>query len=146
MEYAMSWSDWREINQPAGYEDCAVYRIRLASAKGAASINRFLGTDTQGLLWIGEAIDFDRRRQRFVRGVKHGKVHAGAKLLHRLENVTSLKAIYPGYAYQYSFRKIGSKEEAKSCEERLIKTYVKQFGEAPPLNSIIPKRDEEEGW
>ena len=142
----MSWSDWREINQPAGYEDCAVYRIRLASAKGAASINRFLGTDTQGLLWIGEAIDFDRRRQRFVRGVKHGKVHAGAKLLHRLENVTSLKAIYPGYAYQYSFRKIGSKEEAKSCEERLIKTYVKQFGEAPPLNSIIPKRDEEKGW
>ena len=38
----MGWSDWKAIEEPAGYEGSAVYKVRLTWANGPASIPRFL--------------------------------------------------------------------------------------------------------
>ena len=51
-ETAMGWSDWKAIEEPAGYEGSAIYKVRLTWANGPASIPRFLDVDTDGLLCI----------------------------------------------------------------------------------------------
>jgi hypothetical protein len=142
----MGWSDWKAIEEPAGYEGSAVYKVRLTWANGPASIPRFLDVDTDGLLCIGETEDFDRRRRRLVRGLRKGRGHSEGNLLHIVERYSSLGKVYPGCTYEYSFLRVDSKETATATEERLIKEYVRRFGEPPPLNSNIPGRYGAEGW
>ena len=54
--------------------------------------------------------------------------------------VSSLPTKYPEREYEYSFTRVDSKGQAKAMEEELLKTYLKQFGELPPLNSVLPNR------
>ncbi len=72
--------------------------------------------------------------------------HSEANLLHRLQKSTRLKRCFPEAEYQYSFRAARTESQAKRIEEALIKSYVKRYGEVPPLNSAIPNRYRERGW
>ena len=134
-----SWSDWRDINQSAGYKECAVYRIRLCDQKGPVRISRFLGADGDGILCIGKTAHMEYRRKQFVNGLKGKYAHSEGNLLYILEQVSPLLKSYPRPAYQYSFAIVSAGQEDK-IEEQEIKAYVRLFGEVPPLNSAIPDR------
>ena len=135
----ITWSDWREITKPAVYKECAVYRIRLCSYGGPVRINRFLGVDEDGLLCIGKTTRMEYRRKQFVIGLSGRFAHSEGNLLHILETVSPLLKTYSESKYQYSFAKVRAGQESK-IEEELIKSYVRRFGEVPPLNSAIPDR------
>lgn len=136
----LSWSDWHGVSDwKEAPNTFGVYRIRLAQSGKPFSIPRFLGEDPEGILWIGHATNL-RSRLRIAYGALQGgnHPHSEAKLLYALEQSTDLKNRYERSEYQYSFALLGSKTEAEDYEVILIQEYIKQYGEAPPLNSAIP--------
>ena len=141
-----TWSMWTPLDQPAKYDAHAVYRIRLTVAGQPVSINRFLGVDTCGLVCIGRSSRFARRRGKFARALRRGTGHSEANLLHLLEKYTPLRSVYEGGGYEYSYRRLPGKKEARGAEADLIRAYVARFGEPPPLNSSIPDRYNREAW
>ncbi len=140
------WSRWCPLDHPCGHSGPAVYQVRLCSARSPHSIGRLLRRDPGGLLCIVMTVDMQRRRRAFVQGLKRGRGHSEANLLYRLEKSTPLKRLIPSRMYQYRFRPARNRIDAQRLEERLIKRYVKQFGEVPPLNSAIPNRYLQHGW
>ncbi len=136
-----NWSAWRRITQEANCNGPAIYRIRLCDDSGnPISIQRFFGSDDDGLLCIGKTTNMERRRKNFKRGLEKGVGHSEANFLHILEKHTSLLAKYRTRQYEYSYCRV-RESELDALEEKSIKKYVKEFGEPPPLNSNIPSRD-----
>lgn len=82
----------------------------------------------------------DIRRKQFISGLGKMHGHSEGNLLCVLQKHTPLLKKYPGLEYEYSFARIKSKGRESELEENEIKTYVKKFGEVPPLNSAIPNR------
>jgi len=139
------WTRWRCVTKKANYEGPAVYRIRLVNKLGEPiQINRFLSTDLNGLLAIGVAkTNMENRRKLFYRAFNNGRAkHSEGKLLYFIKNNSSSYKRYQNCQCQYSFWKLKSLKKAEKEEARLIKSYLKIFGEVPPLNSVIPKRSE----
>ena len=138
--------EWIEITEPANYNGAAVYKIRIVEKGAPAIINRFLGSDDRGIISIGMTTVMDSRRRKFVSGMTRGRGHSEGNLLFRIRQFAPFNQKFPKPVLQYKFFKVKSKEEADSMESRLIKAYVRKFGEVPPLNSAIPKRYDEDGW
>ena len=142
----LTWSAWTNIDYPTSYDGCAVYLVRLAVAGEPASIDRFLGTDTAGLLCISQTGELEARRRKFLRALRRGHGLSEASLLHILERFTPLRNVYWDYGYEYSYQQLRNIEEAKVLGAHLTREYVAQFGEVPPLNSTIPERDDIGAW
>jgi hypothetical protein len=144
----MGYSKWKKITEPSHCYEPAVYKIRLKDNEGfVVSIDRFLGKDKKGILCIGKTKNMETRRKKFVRGIQHGKAHSEARLIYLIKTYCKkFQEKYSDPKYEYSFEKVLTKEEAERKETQLIKDYIKQYGEAPPFNSAIPKRFDREGW
>lgn len=138
--YATVWSPWKPIAEPARGDEAAAYRVRLICASVPALIPRFLGVDHSGILALGESHHFDRRRRQFCRALRCGQGHSEGNLLWWLSLHSALLRQFPGASYEYSVCALRSKAEAKAMEAELIKEYVVEFGEVPPLNSAMPGR------
>ncbi len=135
-------NSWKEIGEKSNYKKAAAYKIHLVNKKGEkVHIKRFVGTDTDGVLCIGSTNNMDVRLKKFIYSRKTGKKgHSEAQLLNLIESFNNFKQRYKNYKLQYCFWEKPSKKKAKKEEERLIKKYVKKFGEVPPLNSLIPNK------
>jgi hypothetical protein len=140
------WSRWIPIAEAPGYCGPAVYRLRIVAADGPVSIPRFLAVDTEGILSIGSTSDMDQRRLDFQTGLRSGRGHSQANLLHIVERETALGQLVSAPAYQYTFVRLPSTQQATHSEEMLIKAYVCIYGELPPLNSSIANRYEPDSW
>jgi len=138
---------WQPISVKAEHNGPVVYQIRLVDEQGhVVQIGRLIKKDPDGILLIGMATEMNRRRKDFINGFKNHKRHSEGKLLYLLLKYSSFKTDYRGYQYEYYFQPVSTKGDAEQTEMKLIKKYVKIYGEAPPLNSVIPKRDNEKGW
>ena len=118
----------------------AVYKILPPKAKWEKGIPRFLGTDKERILFYGQTGNLRDRLGALLRGMDHENGHAEGNL------IRILRREIPRFGLTevlFSYREVASKEEAKDDEERLIKQYVRRFGEVPPINSAIPNRDGE---
>jgi hypothetical protein len=140
------WTKWRGVNQIAEHAGPAVYNIRMALGKKPIPIQRFLGSDRQGILAIGKTINMEKRRKQFISGLSKGRGHSEGNLVFLLEKYSRLKRAYRGYSLEYRFITADDKGSAEDLERDLIKKYVKQYGEAPPLNSSVPGRYDEKSW
>jgi hypothetical protein len=118
-----------------------VNRLRKAIA-----INRFLGTDKKGILSIGKAAGMEKRRRKFLSGLRGHKVHSEAHLLFLLAKYSRLQPRHRDRQYQLRFLALESRHQAKKKESELIKDYVKRYGEVPPLDSAIPNRNDDRSW
>ena len=135
--------EWCRMNEPA-QKVCAVYRIRLVKTKNKPiSVSRFLGSDKEGVLCIGRASNMQNRRTQFVSG---SKGHSEGRLLCFLRKYSGLQRKYPRVPLEYQYVTTGSVRESKRQEEELIKKYVREYGEVPPLNSTIPGRERSDSW
>jgi hypothetical protein len=137
----MSWSDWGPLNRPCGHSRTAVYELRLVNGRARPiSLPRFLAIDDCGLLSIGETGNMESRRRQFIRALEKCSGHSEGNLLYYLLRHTPLRLRFPDHRLEYRFHKEPDKAAAKLAEARMIKAYIRKFGEAPPLNSAIPDR------
>jgi len=138
------WNEWVDIEKNASYKSFGVYKIRLADLKDCPiEISRFLDRDKDGILQIGRSINTERRIKYF-RGATEGKkyAHAEGQRLNLIKKYTNFNwGRYNDCKIQYSFKKLGNESETKKEEERLLKCYFKSYGEVPPLNNNLPRKD-----
>jgi len=140
-------SKWRFVDEQVEYDSHAAYEVRLVNRLGKAiPINRFLGTDEKGILSIGMTTGMEKRRRKLFSGLRGNNVHSEAHLLFLLTEYSRLQTRHRERQYQLRFLPLGSRAQAKKTESRLIKDYVKRYGEVPPLNSAIPNRNDDSTW
>ena len=143
----MKWSPWKNITESSRYDGCAVYEVRLVNKEDhPVIINRFLGTDKEGILAIGMTTNMERRRKQFIYGENRCRAHSEGNLLFLLKEYSRFKTKYNRTRYQYRFQKVKTRDDAKKKEKKLIKDYFKKYGEVPPLNSAIPDRYDKASW
>jgi hypothetical protein len=82
----------------------------------------------------------ESRRRQFIYAVEKCSGHSEGNLLYYLLRHSPLNERFPHHQLEYRFRGEDNKAAAKSAEARLIKAYIREFGEVPPLNSAIPDR------
>jgi len=131
------WSEWLDIEEKPEYEGCGVYKIRLVDPEGfPVNIPRFVDTDKDGILQICYSENIKRGIYRFFRATEGKKyTHAEGERLQLLKKYTNLKERYKDSKMQYSFKKQAGRKEARIEQERLLKSYVKKYGEVPPNNN-----------
>jgi len=119
----------------------------LVTEEGAhVAIDRFLDEDKKGVLCIGMTTNMERRRKQFISGESEGYCHSEGNLLFLLKKYSRFKKKHSMPKYKYRFQNVSSEGDAKRKERELIKDYVKQYGEVPPLNSVIPDRYHKRSW
>jgi hypothetical protein len=141
----MKWTHWRPIEEKCSHRNAAVYKIALLKSLESFEpivIPRFLGEDKEGILTIGETTQMEKRRSQF----KNATGHSAGILWFRLMQYTRLRQRFPDPVLAYCYSVVEDKGQAELLENRLIKEYVTNYGEAPPLNSSIPGRDNHEEW
>ncbi len=117
-----------------------VYKI-LAPCKGKweNGIPRLKRIDGRRILAYGHSAKLRTRVGAFVRSLGKCSGHHEGNLLRILNERAHLRVRRVQIAWYKT-------ENHKEEEERLIKHYVKEYGEVPPLNAAIPKREEATGW
>lgn len=139
------WTDWLNIDAKCNYQGPAVYKVRLIGTSGnRCQLNRLLKEDKEGIMCIGNTGNMKQRRQKLLSGVNRAKDHSEMNLVYYLKAYTNFPNRFKDTNFQYSICECSDVAQSKKEEEKLIKSYFKEFGEVPPLNSAIPKRYE--GW
>lgn len=137
----MSWNEWQTIESASSYNGPAVYELRMTNCnRNPISIPRFLSSDYRGLLSIGETGSMDKRRKQFINAIAKCSGHSEGNLFYYLLRYSPIMERFPDYQLEYRFYPKVDKSSAKIEEAKLIKTYICEFGEVPPLNSAIPNR------
>jgi len=135
------WVDWFNINDKCNYQGPAVYKVRLANTNGnACKLERLLMADDEGVMCIGHASNMKQRKAQFLSAIKGTGGHSEMNLIYYLKTYTNFPNKLKDTNLQYSFSECSDVTESINKEEKLIKSYFKEFGEVPPLNSAIPNR------
>ena len=140
--WSSEWSEWMDFREIPHYEGCGVYKVRLVNPEGfPVAIPRFVETDEDGILQICYSENVRRGIYRF-RAATEGKkyTHAEGERLHLLIKYTNFKERYEACKMQYSFKKEPARRDARIEQERLLKCYVKRYGEVPPNNNNFPDK------
>ncbi len=133
-ERSPKWSEWSDIEEKPDYEGRGVYKVRLVDPRGfPVSVPRFFDTDKEGILQICYSDSIKRGIYRFRRTTE-GKnyAHAEGKRLRLLKKYSNFEEKFRGCRLQYSFKKEPDRREGRVEQERLLKQYVKKYGELPP--------------
>ncbi len=140
--WSSGWFEWMDISQIPNYEGCGVYKIRLANPEGIpVKIPRFIDTDKDGILQICYSENIKRGIYRFLRATEGKRyTHAEGERLQLLKKYTNFKERYKDCKMQYSFKEQLNRREARVEQERLLKCYVKKYGEVPPNNNNFPDK------
>jgi hypothetical protein len=135
------WSEWIAIDGVAKYEDPAldaggVFELRAVDPDcQPVSIARFLGADTGGVLYIGSSRSSIRSRLKrlpFARR-KGVRVEPVGYRLFLLDQIPAFQTSLANTSLEIRFAEV---EFPKDQESRLVRLYVEQYGELPPLNSL----------
>jgi len=123
---------WNSINrqhQATG----GVYKI-IAIRNGLRQpINRFLGIDKNGVLYIGKATSFIDRVIDLKKSISpdyNGKAHICGRRYKSNPNIAKL------FPYNILFRGLIPSNTPELLERKIIAEYSGKFGEVPPLNAI----------
>ena len=136
------WSGWMDVWEIPNYEGCGVYEIRLADAEGfPVEVPRFVDTDKDGILQICYSENIKKGVYRFLRATEGKRyAHAEGVRLRVLKKYTNFEERYKNCRMQYSFKKQLNGAGARVEQERLLKCYVKKYGEVPPNNNNFPDK------
>lgn len=136
---------WQSLHPgPAVEARPGVYVIRIVnpSDRSAWRISRLLDADPAGVLSIGQSSNLEKRRRNFISGVTKCYGHSEGNLLHLVARHANDAERFGDdvlAAIEWMFEYVEG-DDAEPHEERLLKQYVRRFGEPPPLNSVIPDR------
>jgi hypothetical protein len=133
------WKNLQELaskNFPEIDNKPGIYFIRWIKNEKTVTISRLGGSDSKGLLYIGETKTLRKRFQRIWRGInmetkaKNTKIHTFYKtiLFCKLHEVINLDE------YEIAWQQLQTKIEAQGQEAVALKLYAEKFKEPPPLN------------
>ena len=118
---------WKRIPESGG-----VYFINSYNDNNLAKLNRVLGQDEDGILYIGKSENL-RERLRMLWRVLNPKLKATAHTFGtKYYNNKKLEEAFPLKSLYVSFR-ITTKP--KILESELLDKYFSKYGEVPPFNS-----------
>jgi hypothetical protein len=122
-------------NAPTGG---GIYRVHCFADHSYASVlpvQRVLGIDTEGVLYIGKADIFASRVAHLKKSILPTYRGSGHICGRRYRNAlySSLAPRFPAHHLCVSFQPDASPQKA---EEAALRAYVQQFGELPPLNRL----------
>jgi hypothetical protein len=140
--------EWFELQHSPGYDEPALYHLRLVSADGQPiPIPTLLdGPDVSGIVGIGEAGDFERRRLQIISGIDRCYGHSAGELWRYLGMFTRIQEVFPGSRLQFTYRRAENKEQAETWEGEAVKEYIIRRGQLPLLNRQLPRPYDDPVW
>jgi hypothetical protein len=125
------------INRFLGVEKKpGIYFIRWKKYETPVTINRLGGSDSNGLLYVGENKDLRRRFQRIWRGIN--KVNdtktKTSDTLRKIIVFCRLHEEINSDEYEIAWQHLPTKLEAQMQEAAALKLYTEKYKEPPPLN------------
>jgi hypothetical protein len=112
---------------------CGVYRLfglNSDNARDAATINRLVGHDDTGTLYIGEAGRMNARLNQLRRSFRREETHGAVR---RWQDSELLKSRFPKERLAIAILWTTVRMHQK-IEGDLIRAYLNSFGDTPPLN------------
>jgi hypothetical protein len=108
------------------------YKIIAIRHKEPVQICRWLGTDPEGIIYIGKADLFTDRVIRFKLAIlrHNGNGHIACR---RYKSIPNIGDRFP---YNIMYAELFPSDHPKQMEMELRRDYMNQFGEVPPLNAI----------
>ena len=110
-----------------------VYKIIAIRNGQQQSINRFLDTDKEGILYIGKATSFTNRVIDLKKSISpeyKGSSHICGRRYKSNPNI-ALK-----FPFEILFVELIPTDVPEKLEKKLLTEYTIKFGEVPPLNAI----------
>jgi hypothetical protein len=135
------WTGWRNVDDPPDRRFPAAYRYRMVFGDRPLMIPRWLAKDHDGILLIGSTENMWNRCTQLRKARSDGYGTSTMNLLYFVEQYTELGRRHPNATVQYQCM---ITQKCREWEARLIKRYIRRFGEPPPLNCSVPDRFR--GW
>lgn len=110
-----------------------IYKIIAVRDGQRVPVNRFLGTDNEGILYIGKATSFPDRVIELKKSIApdyNGTAHICGR---RYKSNPDIAKLFPYDILHIELIEADSPEE---LEQQLLREYSSVYGEAPPLNAI----------
>lgn len=148
------WSSWQDIEQVKVEQRSypGIYQIRMVNQDGnPRSIPRLMGTDEEGILYIGKVTPnrtLAKRIREFQSAARFGSAsHSGGETyvlvwMNLIQSDPAYKdckiqyrvmSLYADLGVQEDFRHRIEEEESKALAD-----YFHKYGELPPCNSSFP--------
>jgi hypothetical protein len=123
---------WHRINERFQTKG-GVYKIIAINNGKLKPVNRFLGTDISGVLYIGEAISFLDRVINLKKSISPDYTGAAHICGRRYKSNPNIAKQFP---FEMLFVDLIPSESPEELEKKLLKEYLDTFGEVPPLNAV----------
>lgn len=122
---------WHKINAVHGTKG-GVYKVIAVKLGERVPINRLLGTDPDGVLYIGKADSFLDR----VIGLRKTLIYESSSHIfgRRFRNASNLKLEFP---IESLYVELFQNENPAEQENKILDQYFQHYGEVPPLNAIL---------
>jgi hypothetical protein len=153
------WTAWDDIEQakPKELDFFGIYQIRMVNEGGhPLTVNRIMGVDGEGLIYIGKAgpkRTLGSRIRRFVKVSQWAKArHSGGETYVLLSvNLIRLEHAYRKHRVQYRVMRVGGvgsqtggqetlRQKIEEEESKALADYFHKYGELPPCNSSFPRK------
>lgn len=124
---------WNRINAAHGTKG-GVYKVISVKYGKRVPINRLLGADTAGVLYIGKADSFLKRvidLRKALSPVHKSSAHGFG---YRYKHTNSLNTAFP---FENLFVELIETQDPRDLEYKWLKKYLDTFGEVPPLNAVL---------
>ena len=132
-QYMISPEDmWYEINNEFGGSG-GVYVLKSISDTNnlPITINRLLGNDVQGILYVGKANCFTDRVAELKKSIAPDYASDSHECGSRYKNNSNIQKAFPFESLCIELIRSGNPRQA---ELEMLKKYEESFGELPPLN------------
>ena len=138
-------ADWENLqnlasNKFPGVENKpGIYFIRWKKYETPVTINRLGGSDSNGLLYVGESKGLRRRFRRLWRGINkvNNSKSKTPDTLRKTIVFCRLHKEINSDEYEIAWQHLSTKLEAQVQEAAALKLYTEKFKELPPLNLKI---------
>lgn len=123
---------WNLIHDRHGNKG-GVYKIIAVRDGAPIPVNRFLGTDEEGVLYIGKATSFVQRVIHLKQSIApnyNGTAHICGR---RYKSNSNIAKLFP---YEVLHIELIQSDTPRELEMKLLNEYATVFGEVPPLNAI----------
>ena len=123
---------WEHINK-RHEKNGGVYKIIAVRNNERVPIHRFLGTDNNGVLYIGKATSFIDRVIELKKSIASDYNGTGHICGRRYKANPNIAKQFP---YDILFIELSQSDKPEEFERSLLTEYADKFGEVPPLNAI----------
>lgn len=121
---------WDKINQQFSNKG-GIYKIIAIRNNVPITINRLLGADSDGVLYIGKATSFLERVIDLKKSTDPDYISSSHEFGSRYKQHSVMKSLFPFEHISVSLELCDCPAEIESAE---LKKYYEKFGELPPLN------------